>query len=278
MPLPDIAGSYAIFGLLCLSLTACAVHRPAVSTDADQDATPSLVQPVASTAEERSWGRSLGNVSGHIQAVPVWEHYRLPGKEATQYAFVRTGDADGRVSVQASSAASASMLRARMAVMPEQMGHFHFSWKVASLIEGADLGVRESDDAPARVVLAFDGDRSRFTTREWAMSELAHTITGEELPYATLMYVWCNQRPVGTVIVHPRSSRIRAIVVETGPARVGQWTAYNRDVKADFERAFGEPPAKLTGVALMTDSDNTRQQAKAWYGPLSFEQATASAR
>jgi hypothetical protein len=278
MPMSDRAVSYAILGLFCLGLTACALHRPERLTESNNEATPALVQAVATSPDERSWGRSLGNVAGHVQAVPVWEHYRLPGKEATQYAFVRTGDPDGRVSVQASSASSASMLRASMAVMPEQMGKFHFSWKVASLIEGADLGVRESDDAPARVVLAFDGDRSRFTTREWAMAELARTITGEEMPYATLMYVWCNQRPVGTVIVHPRSSRIRAIVVESGPARLGQWTAYNRDIRADYERAFGEPPAKLTGVALMTDSDNTRQQAKAWYGPLSFDQATVSAR
>jgi hypothetical protein len=84
------------------------------------------------------------------------------------------------------------------------------------------------------------------------------------------MYVWCNHRAPGTVIVHPRSSRVRAIVVESGAGRLGQWTSYTRDVRADYERAFGELPGKLTGVALMTDSDNTHTKAQAWYGPLRF--------
>ncbi|WPB57507.1 DUF3047 domain-containing protein [Xylophilus sp. GOD-11R] len=213
----------------------------------------------------------MGDVAGHLQALPAWERYRLPGKQETKYEFVQ---ADDRVAVAASSDASASMLRAQVAIAPEALGRFQFSWKVASLIDGADVGVRESDDAPVRIVLAFDGDRGRFTVKESAMSELARAITGEEMPYATLMYVWCNQRPPGTVIVHPRSSRVRAIVVESGPGRLGQWTTYNRDVQRDFERAFGESPGKLTGVALMTDSDNTRSQAAAWYGPLRFEKAS----
>ena len=277
MPLYERVGLGALTALLCAALSGCAFHRPQhVSSETDEAAEPSNKQPVAITPDERSWGRSLGNVAGQMQPLPVWEHYRLPGKDATRYAFVRGDGPEGRVAVQASSASSASMLRATMAVTPEQMGQFHFSWKVSSLIEGADMGARESDDAPVRVVLAFDGDRSRFTAREWAMAELARTLTGEEMPYATLMYVWCNQRPVGTVIQHPRSSRVRAIVVESGTSRLGQWTVYQRDVKADFERAFGEAPAKLTGVGLMTDSDNTRTKAQAWYGPLRFDVAAAA--
>ena len=242
----------------------------------DWQAKPARSNTAASSGpDERNWTRSLGDVAGQLQAVPAWEHYRLPGKQETQYDFVRT---DGRVAVRASSSASASMFRAAMALPGDSLGSFQFSWKVPSLIVGADLGARESDDSPARVVLAFDGDRNRFTVREAAMSELARAITGEEIPYATLMYVWCNQRPVGTVIVHPRSSRVRAIVVESGPGQLGKWTTYNRDVRADFTLAFGEAPGKLTGVALMTDSDNTRTKAQAWYGPLRFDVATAAAR
>ena len=260
------AGPVAAALTLCLTLSGCASKGPPTSASGD---------PTAAGPEENSWGRSLGDVAGRLQPVPRWEHYRLPGKQETQYDFVRT---DGRVAVHASSLSSASMLRTSLAVAPESLGQFNFSWKVASLIDGADLGVRESDDAPARVVLAFEGDRSRFTVRESAMSELARAVTGEEMPYATLMYVWCNQRPVGSVITHPRSSRVRSIVVESGTARIGQWTVYNRDVRADFEKAFGEAPGKLTGVALMTDSDNTRTQAQAWYGPMRFgESVSASA-
>ena len=151
---------------------------------------------------------------------------------------------------------------------PEAIGRLQFSWKVPALIADADMTRRDGDDAPSRVVLAFEGDRSRFSAKEAILSELARTLTGEELPYATLMYVWCNKRPVGSVIAHPRSDRIRSIVVESGPARLGQWLAYDRDIRADFEAAFGEAPGMLAGIGVMTDSDNTASRALAWYGPV----------
>ncbi|QHI98290.1 DUF3047 domain-containing protein [Xylophilus rhododendri] len=266
MPLPVHALPRLALALIPLVLGACATDR------SGRDGGDPVAAAAPASAEERSWSRSLGDVAGQMRQVPRWEHYPLPGKQETRYDYVRD---DGRVAVRATSESSASMLRTHMEVAPELLGNMQFSWKVSSLIATADLGVRETDDAPARVVLAFDGDRSRFTVRESAMAELARAVTGEEMPYATLMYVWCNHRPPGAVIVHPRSARVRSIVVESGPGRLGQWTAYQRDVRADFERAFGEAPGKLTGVALMTDSDNTRTQARAWYGPLRFDSTVA---
>ena len=267
LPVPAAASGALLLSLGVL-LSGCAAVGSGGQPEPTTASSAGSSTTIAISPEERNWARSLGDVAGHLQPVPAWEHYKLPGKQETQYGFVRT---DGRVALHASSSASASMFRTTMAVPAGALGNFHFSWKVASLIDGADIGVRDSDDAPARVVLAFDGDRSRFSLREAAMSELARAITGEEMPYATLMYVWCNQRPVGTVITHPRSSRVRAIVVESGTGRLGQWTTYQRDVLADFNRAFGEAPGRLTGVALMTDSDNTHSQAQAWYGPLRFD-------
>ena len=45
---------------------------------------------------------------------------------------------------------------------------------------------------------------------------LAEALTGERPPYATLVYVWDATAPVGTVIINPRSDRIRKIVVDSG--------------------------------------------------------------
>jgi hypothetical protein len=82
------------------------------------------------------------------------------------------------------------------------------------------------------------------------------------------MYVWCNTRAPGTVIVNPRTDRIRKLVVESGAQHLNQWLDYERDIRADFEKAFGEAPGALVGIGIMTDSDNTQAQTRAWYGPL----------
>ena len=196
---------------------------------------------------------------------PVWHHYKLPGKHGNQFTPVFK---DGRDAVLAQSDASASMLRQTLYIPSVELDSVKFSWKVPHLIAQADMALRHADDSPVRIVLAFEGDRSRFSDKNAMLSELSHTLTGEPLPYATLMYVWCNSRPSGSVIVNPRTDRIRKIVVESGAKNLNQWLDYDRNIRADFEKAFGEPPGALVGIGIMTDTDNTHSMAKAWYGKV----------
>ncbi|NBQ88971.1 MAG: DUF3047 domain-containing protein, partial [Betaproteobacteria bacterium] len=92
--------------------------------------------------------------------------------------------------------------------------------------------------------------------------------TGEPLPHATLEYLWDARLPVGTVLQSAYSSRVRYVVAESGAARLSQWVDIQRDVQADFARAFNEPPAAVTGVGLMTDTNDTQAIAQAWFGPM----------
>jgi hypothetical protein len=195
----------------------------------------------------------------------VWHHKPFPGKRPSEYRRVRH---EGRDAVLVHAEGSVSMLRKSVHVAPAELGRLRFSWQVPSLIDAANLASREHDDSPVRVVLAFEGDRSVFSAKDAMLSELSTALTGEPMPYATLMYVWSNQSPSDAVIPNPRTDRIRKIVVESGTQRLGQWQTYERDVRADFERAFGEAPGNLVGIGIMTDSDNTKSVTRAWYGPV----------
>jgi hypothetical protein len=199
-----------------------------------------------------------------------WETVVFPGKLRTEF---RRVPHEGRDSIQAESVQSASMLRQRVHIPTEQLGLIHFEWQVDTLLENANLTEPSQGDSPVRLVLAFDGDRQHFSARDAMLSELSRALTGEDMPYATLMYVWSNHLPVDTVIVHPRTSRVRKIVVESGPARLRQWLHYERDLQADFKRAFGEAAGPLQAIGIMTDSDNTRSRTKAWYGTIGLKPA-----
>ena len=63
-------------------------------------------------------------------------------------------------------------------------------------------------------------------------------------------------------------SAIRKIVIDSGTGQLRRWRDHRRDLAADFRLAFGEEPGPLVSVAFMTDSDNTRSQARAWYGAV----------
>ena len=213
-------------------------------------------------------------IASHVETRSVethffagWRHFTLPGKTATVYDFVRK---DGRETLTAKAGTSASMMRREVNIPAANLDDVSFSWQVPLLIEGADLAERDFDDSPVRIVLVFEGDKSKFSAKNAMLSELAQVMTGEPLPYATLMYVWCNKRPAGSVVVNPRTDRIRSIVVESGKKNLRQWLDYKRKVHTDFEKAFGESPGKLLSVAIMTDSDNTKTQTAAAYGKVFF--------
>ena len=194
-----------------------------------------------------------------------WRHQGLPGKRPTDYTLSHI---DGREAMSARSNAAASLLRQKVHIEPAQLDKLSFSWKVPELIARADLASRDVADSPVRIILAFEGDRDKFSLKNKLLSDLAHALTGEPMPYATLMYVWCNTRAPGSVITSPRTDRIRKMVIESGAGNLNQWLAYERNIRADFEKAFGEQPGALVGIAIMTDTDNTRGSTQAWYGPV----------
>jgi len=194
-----------------------------------------------------------------------WKHQEFPGKRANRYRYAHV---DGRPAMAASAASSISMLRKVVFVAPADLSRMRFSWKVPNLIDEADMTDRDRDDSPVRIVLAFEGDRSKFSPRDAMLSELAHALTGEPMPYATLMYVWDSRAAPGTVLTSKRTSRIRKLVMESGPQKLNQWLDYERDVRADFEKAFGEAPGALVSIGIMTDTDNTESSTTAWYGPV----------
>ncbi len=197
-----------------------------------------------------------------------WHAVSLPGKAATHY---EAAQKDGRWATAAHSERSASMWRRKLHRAPGQIAGVRFSWWVQDVIAEASVADASREDAPARVMFGFGGDLATLPMRTRMMFDLAEALTGEKPPYATLMYVWDAKAPVGTVIINPRSDRIRKIVVDSGPGQLRRWREHQRDLAADFRLAFGEPPGPLQSVALMTDSDNTQSQATSWYGPISVD-------
>jgi Protein of unknown function (DUF3047) len=264
--------AHTLASALALTLAACATLPGPDPVAEGLTHEPPLTSPWAKDSGV-SIAADNGTVKGATVLPPVasshWAHYRLPGKQPTDFRFAAL---EGRNAMAARADASASMLRRQVRVEAPDLGSARFSWKVPDLIASADMAHRDFDDSPVRIVLAFEGDRAGFSANNAMLNELTRALTGEEMPYAVMMYVWSKQRPVGAVIPSPRTDRIRKLVVESGAQRLHHWVDYERDVARDFEQVFGEPPGALVGIGIMTDTDNTRTKAMAWYGPLQLVQ------
>lgn len=200
-----------------------------------------------------------------------WQPFPLPGK---RYVAFEPEQVDGRPALKVQADSSVSILRQRLPDVQRGIRvpmQLRLSWRVDGLPADGDLAHIDRSDSPVGVVLAFEGDRSRWTGRQHRLSDLTQLLTGEPLPYATLAYVWSAQHPAESVVFNPRSDRIRKLVLDSGTTQLGQWREHVRDVQADYRLAFGEEPGPLVGIALMTDTDNTRSRLTAWYGALSLQ-------
>lgn len=196
-----------------------------------------------------------------------WTPLKLGQKKLTDYRFVDEG---GTIVLVAKADAAASGYLDAVSFDVRKAPVIRFRWKISNLIDGADNAVASKEDSPVRVILGFDGDTSKLTLRERTTSALARTATGRELPYAEIVYIWSNTAPVGTVINNPHTGRVRMIVAVSGASQVGKWVDVERNVVADFTRAFGEAPGTLLDVGILTDTDNTGGSVEARYGDIRF--------
>jgi hypothetical protein len=95
-------------------------------------------------------------------------------------------------------------------------------------------------------------------------------LSGVQMPYATLEYVWGGGAPKDTVVVNSYTPRIRIILVQSGPQPLDEWISESRDVVADFRRAFGEEPGRITAIAIYTDADATGARSQGYFGDIAF--------
>jgi hypothetical protein len=192
----------------------------------------------------------------------------LPTKKLTDY---RLATDRGRTVLHASSASASSGLMHHVSIDASERPWLSWQWRVDKLIKTADNTRRTTEDSPVRIVLGFDGDKDSLPFADQIMFETAKLLTGRDMPYATLMYIWENKVPVGTVISNSRSGRIQKLVAASGPEGIGQWREFTRNIVEDYENAFGEKPGRLVGIGVLTDTDNTGETAEAWYGDIRLQ-------
>jgi hypothetical protein len=252
--------------LLCALLAACAAPPSTDVVDDDEPESSSRRTPVPPVVLDGTDWQNRNRIEG-LAPGTHWEHQTYASRRPTRYSAT---EHQGRPAVMARAEGANSTLSLPLNPPPGALPQrIRFSWFVPALNPKFDLREKGEDDAVVRLILSFEGDRSsHWRARDHLVSELSNLIAGKPLPFASIMYVWDSRYPAGTVIPNPYTDRIRQIVVESGPDRLNQWVDFDRDIEADFRRAFGEAPGPLVGLGLMSDTNNSGDSVTAWYGPM----------
>ena len=183
----------------------------------------------------------------------------------TVYELVKDGDA---TVMKAMANASASGLTKPLDLNLKDFPILEWRWKVANVLTKGNPKSKAGDDYPARIYLTFKYDPTRVSAWQRTKYGLAKSIYGSYPPHAGINYIWESKLPVGTIVPNAYTDRLRMIVVESGTAKLGEWQSYRRNVYEDYKRVFDEEPPNVSGIAIMTDTDNTGESATAYYGDI----------
>jgi hypothetical protein len=198
--------------------------------------------PAALAADRIKIGNfSQGDLSG-------WEEKIFTGK--TIYSLVSD---QGRTVLKAQSQKSASGLFKKVKIDPKKHPVLSWSWKIENTIKKGNARSREGDDYPARIYVVFP---SLFFFGSKGVN-----------------YIWANRLPQGEAVKNPFTDNVMMIAVKSGNSLAGVWQKERRNLVRDFKALFGEDPPEIGAVAIMTDSDNTKDRATAFYGDIFFEKA-----
>ena len=180
---------------------------------------------------------SSGNLSG-------WEPKLFKGK--TVYTLVPDG---GRTVLMAHSRHAASGLIRKITLDTRKYPLLSWSWKVSHSLKKEDITRKSGADFAARVYVVFP--RTFF----WQTR--------------AINYVWASKMPKNTPAPSPYTGNAMIIAVESGDGKAGTWVTEERNIHEDYKRCFGEDPPPLGAVAVMTDTDDTKDEVTSWYGDIS---------
>ena len=228
--------------------------------------------------QEMSWGQSapvieVGKFSSDQPGTGFsggWKPLtfkKIP--KQTEYVLVKDGE---QVVVKATSDASASGLTKEVAINPKDYPIVRWRWKVESLLRHSDVSRKDGDDYPARLYITFAYDPDRVSLGRKLKYKAGRALFGD-IPIGALNYIWETKTPVGTIVENAYTDFAQMIVVESGPSRVGMWVEEERNIYEDYKKAFGGEPSFINGVAIMSDTDNTKERAVAFYGDIEFRKA-----
>jgi hypothetical protein len=217
----------------------------------------------------------VGNFSGFSldEEIPnQWQPLTFKNiNEHTTYSLV---EENGQIVIMAESNASASGLIREISIDPRKYQWITWRWKISNIFEKGDVTQKKGDDYPARIYITFEYSPDKLSFFEKTKYKATRLIYGQYPPHAAINYIWESKAPRETVVPNPYTDRVKMIVVENGDEYAGVWREEKRNVYEDYKKAFGEEPPMISGVAIMTDSDNTGESAVAYYGDILFMKQT----
>jgi len=219
--------------------------------------------PEASATPEGSEEPLSPVIEEHFDTLHNWEPLTFPRiSRHSNYSIV---ELDGKNVLRAHSNNSASALVHKKRFNVFENPVLQFRWRVENVFEKGDARKKSGDDFPARVYVLFEYDSSKagFGTR--MQYRAARILYGEYPPHSTLNYVWESRKTEDLILTSAYTSRAKLFILRSGDEHTGHWFNEERNILDDYRKAFGEDPPETATLAIMSDADDTGEEAVSFF-------------
>ncbi len=205
----------------------------------------STVWPAPVWGQEAPPPLSIGEFSkGRLNG---WEEKEFAGLSSYQLKKL-----NGKTILEAEAKASASGLFKKVQVDLKKYPYLNWNWRIEKRHPRLEETSKKGDDYSARIYVVVDGGLLFWKT-------------------IAINYVWSSSQPVGSKWPNAFAGKnAMLLAVRSGDDQISTWYAEKRNVYQDFKKIFGKEIRYIDAIAIMTDSDNSGGEVKAYYGDISF--------
>ena len=189
-----------------------------------------------------------------------WQTLKVPGARENQFVVQ-----DNILQVQ--SQASVSFRYFQLPASIKTPAKVSWRWRVDAHSALTSQTAKGRDDRPLAVHIWFD-DAGNTSLFGGVGSLLGYPKVGH-----LLTYVWGAQERAGSVLPNPYYDKGRMVVLVGRDGAKGQWHSVQRNIVADFQKAFGKAPdlSTLRYIAISADSDDLSGHSTAAINAISFQ-------
>jgi hypothetical protein len=174
-----------------------------------------------------------------------FDRYKLTG-------YRTLSQIEGKQALLATSNDSASALFKKIHIDIRTYPFLNWSWRIENRLDTENESNKSGDDYAARIYVVLDGGIFLWRTR-------------------AVNYVWANQASKGEIWENAFAGKhAMMMALRNRHDQLSTWYAEKRNVYEDLKRLFGTEFHFIDAIAIMTDTDNSHGQAKAFYGDIYF--------
>ena len=129
--------------------------------------------------------------------------------------------------------------------------YINITWKVEKDLSGIDELSKKGHDYAARV----------FVIKKTGSTALSNR---------AINYVFSSNEPINKFWKSPFTKKSIDYVLSTTTNTLDEWVTVKANVKEDFKKLYNLDVNEIDGVALMTDTDNSKKLAIAYYQNIYF--------